>query len=499
MNKKKILIVEDSKFINNVIKDELNALNYSCYQAFDFKRAELFLNKITFDLIVLDLHLPDGEGYELISQIHSLTDTKVVVLTGNTEKQLREELFHHGILDYIIKDKNFSYAIKELHKILEHLDIPKSENILVIDDSSFICKQIKMILLPRNYNVTIAKTAKEGLDKLYHGNFDLVTLDMELPDMHGTEVLKKIKEDKNYLDLPVIVLSGITDPDVIRKLYKKGASDFIRKPFIVEEFALKVDLWCDYRKKHLEALEQKDKLLSQQSKMSTMGEMLENIIHQSRQPLSTITAAASGISIEQEHNMLKPEKLMESLDMIVDSAIHLSDTMTSFRNFYKIDNRKIRFDLSELLEKAFNLTQSKFKNRQIDIIKDFEIIEMIGFDIELLQVFINILNNARDEFEKQKLENKYIFVITKKVDDHIHIVFKDNAGGIPNNIIDKVFDSYFTTKKDEDGTGIGLFMSAEIISTHHNGTISVQNDSYEYDEILHKGASFIIKIPFRDQ
>ena len=498
MNTKNILIVEDSKFINNVIKDELVALNYSCLQAFDFKQAEEFLRKTTFDLIVLDLHLPDGEGYELISQIHSLTDTKVVVLTGNTEKQLREELFHHGILDYIIKDKNFSYAIKELHKILEHLDTPKSENILVIDDSTFICKQIKMILLPRNYNITIAKTAQEGLDKLYDGSFDLVTLDMELPDMHGTEVLKKIKENKKYLDLPIIVLSGVTDPDIIRKIYKRGASDFIRKPFIVEEFALKVDLWCDYRKKHLEALEQKDKLLSQQSKMSTMGEMLENIIHQSRQPLSTITAAASGMSISQENNILNPEKLLEGLDTIVNSAIHLSDTMTSFRNFYKINNRKIKFDLSELLEKAFTLTQSKFKNREIEIIKDFEFIEMVGFDIELLQVFINILNNARDEFEKQKLKNKYIFITTKKIDNDINIEFRDNAGGIPPDVIDDVFNSHFTTKEDEDGTGIGLFMSSEIISTHHDGMITVQNNSYEYNEILHDGASFNIKIPFKE-
>ena len=498
MDTKSILIVEDSKFINNLIKNELSELHYNSHQAFDFKSAENFLSKMHYDLIILDLHLPDGEGYELISQIHSLTDTKVVVITGNTEKQLREELFHYGILDYIIKDENFSYAIKEIHKILEHIESTKHENILVIDDSTFICKQIKMILAPRNYNVIIAKTGKEGLEKLKKGRFDLITLDMELPDIHGLEVLKTIKSDKKYLDLPIIVISGTNDPDIIRKIYKKGGNEFIRKPFIIEEFVLKVDLWCDYRKQHLNTLKQKDKLLSQQSKMATMGEMLENIIHQSRQPLSTITVAASGMSIEHEHDMLKPQKLMESLDMIVDSAIHLSDTMSSFRNFYKTDNVKIKFDLSSLLEKAFDLTQSKFKNREIKIIKDFNPIEMVGFDIELLQVFINILNNARDEFEKQELKNKYIFVTTKKVNDNIHIIFKDNAGGIPRDIVDKVFDSHFTTKGDKDGTGIGLFMSAQIISEHHNGTIIVQNESYTYNEVLYNGASFIIKIPFRD-
>ncbi len=492
---KNILIVEDSKVVNNLVTNELINLGYSCHQAFNFKAAEEFLADKKYDLIILDLHLPDGEGYELIEKVQNLTNTKVVILTGNTEKQLREELFHHGILDYIIKDKSLSYAITEIHKILKHLDSPISENILVIDDSAFICKQIQMILEPRNYNVTIAKTAKEGLEKLKNNTFDLVTLDMELPDMHGIEVLEKIKFNRKYIDLPVLVISGTTDSDIIRKVYKIGGSDFIRKPFIVEEFVLKVDLWCDYRKKHIEALTHKDQLLSQQSKMATMGEMLENIIHQSRQPLSTITTAASGISMEQEYNILTPEKLVKKIDSIINSATYLSDTMGSFKDFYKSNNKKSKFDLTTLLEKSFELTSSKFKNRLIDIITDFKKIEVIGYDIELLQVFINILNNARDEFEKHNLKNKYIFVTTKIDENNIQISFKDNAGGIPLKVINKVFDSHFTTKANEDGTGIGLFMSQEIIQKHHNGQINVQNEDYKYNDIKCKGAKFVIDIP----
>ena len=459
------------------------------------KKAEVFLTKVKYNLIILDLHLPDGEGYELISKVQSLTDTKVVILTGNTEKQLREELFHHGILDYIIKDKNLSYAISEIHKVLEHIDTPINESILVIDDSTFVCKQIQMILEPRNYLVTIAKTAKDGLEKLENGKFDLVTLDMELPDMHGTEVLEIIKSKRKYIDLPVLVISGTNDADIIRKVYKLGGSDFIRKPFVVEEFVLKVDLWCDYRKKHTEELINKDILLSQQSKMATMGEMLENIIHQSKQPLSVITTVATGIAMEQEFNILTPETLNDRIDSIVNSATYLSDTMGSFGDFYKNDNKKSKFDLTTLLEKSFELTNSKFKNRSIEIISNFESIDIIGYDIELLQVFINILNNARDEFEKHDLENKYIFVTTRLINNNIQILFKDNATGVPLHAIDKIFNSHYTTKSTEKGTGIGLFMSQEIILKHHSGNIKVENQTYEYEGITHCGALFTIDIP----
>jgi CheY-like chemotaxis protein len=492
---KKILIVEDSTFVNNVIRDELHQLKYTCEQAFDFQSAELLLGQNQYDLIILDLHLPDGDGYELIDKIHNLTDTKVVVLTGNSEKQLREELFHYGILDYIIKDQHLSFAIKEIHKILLHLELPKSDNILVIDDSSFICKQISMILSPRNYNVTIAKTAKDGLEKLKNGSFNLITLDMELPDMHGTEVLAQIKAQEQYIDIPVLILSGNTDPDMIRTMYKKGASDYIRKPFIVEEFALKVDLWVDYRKKHLEALNQKDELLSQQAKMATMGEMLENIVHQSTQPLTTITAAASGISVEKKYDMLTSEKLFDRLDTIVNSAVYLSDTMGSFKNFYQKNNKKVNFDLSELFEKAFKLTESKFKTRSINIKTNFQKISLLGFDIELLQVFINILNNARDEFEKQDLDKKLILISTQEDDKNITIDIQDNAGGVPTDIIDKIFDSHFTTKQDRNGTGIGLFMSQEIVQQHHDGDIKVKNSTFTYDNTEYKGALFTITLP----
>lgn len=492
---KSILIVEDSKVVNNMLNQELAKLFYSCTQAFCFTQAQEYIKQNHYDLIILDLHLPDGEGYELISNVQSLTDTKVVILTGNTEKQLREELFHHGILDYIIKDKNLSYAIKEIHTILEHLSSNKDEKILVIDDSAFIRKQIQMILEPRDYKIDFAKTAQEGIDLLQQNTYDLITLDLELPDMHGLEMLSCIKSHPQLQDIPILVISGNTDPDVIRKTYKKGGNEYIRKPFIMEEFALKVDIWCDYKRQHKEALAQKDRLLSQQSKMATMGEMLENIIHQSRQPLSSITTIASGTSVEKEYDLLTPEKLDENLHAIVELSKHISDTMNSFRNFYKTDSYKTNFHLSKLLHKAFQLTSSKFKSRDIKIIENFEDINLQGYEIELLQVFINILNNARDQLEAKNISDKVVFVSTSSDTSNIYIDFKDNAGGIQDNIIDEIFESHFTTKSEDEGTGIGLYMSQQIIQQHHKGNITVSNQNFSYNDTIYKGALFRIVLP----
>ena len=137
-----ILVIEDSKTINNIIAKELKKLTFNVSQAFRLSEAKLFLSSQRYELIILDLHLPDGEGSELIANIQSLCDTKVVVLTSSQDNDLREELFQYGILDYIIKDANLLYSISEIVKIIQSLQSSKNENILIIDDSSFICKQI---------------------------------------------------------------------------------------------------------------------------------------------------------------------------------------------------------------------------------------------------------------------------------------------------------------------------------------------------------------------
>jgi PAS domain S-box-containing protein len=246
------------------------------------------------------------------------------------------------------------------------------------------------------------------------------------------------------------------------------------------------------QKSHEKELRQKEDMLMQQAKMASMGEMIENIAHQWRQPLSVISTISTGIQLKHEYGIFDEQEVLNDLKSINSSAQYLSHTIDDFRNFLTKTKIKKIFKLNLALEKALNILQSKFKNREIHIIKNIEDLECNGFENELIQVFLNLLNNSKDAFESTHIEEKYIFIDGYEEKGKIIIFFKDTAGGIPQNIIDKIFDPYFTTKHQSQGTGIGLYMSRQIISNHLEGELSVSNVMFEYNGKNHLGACFKI-------
>ena len=238
------------------------------------------------------------------------------------------------------------------------------------------------------------------------------------------------------------------------------------------------------------------KLLAQKTKLAAMGEMMENIAHQWRQPLSLITTASSGIKFQKELGVLSDELLIESVDRITDTANHLSETIEDFRDFFRLDKVTSTFDLNKSIEKTLNILYSRIKNDDIVVIKSIEDIKIKGFERELLQVLMNIINNSIDALE-EKEGKRYIFINIISEKENIKIKIKDNGGGIKDEVIERVFEPYFTTKHKSQGTGIGLHMSQEIIVRHMNGTLEVKNSEFMYKEEKFKGAVFSIKLPFK--
>ncbi|WP_174247232.1 cache domain-containing protein [Arcobacter sp. LA11] len=236
-------------------------------------------------------------------------------------------------------------------------------------------------------------------------------------------------------------------------------------------------------------------LLAQKTKLAAMGEMMENIAHQWRQPLSVITTASSGIKLQKDMDNLSDTFLDESINSINSSANHLSETIEDFRDFFKPDKEKIRFELNTAIKKTIKLLASQLKINQIEIIQKVEDITISSYERELLQVLLNIINNAKDALIDNKNIPKYIFLDIYKKESKVIIKIKDNAGGIPENIINRIFEPYFTTKHKSQGTGIGLYMSQEIISRHIKGTIEVDNTNYEYENTKYTGAIFTITLP----
>jgi len=254
-NSYNILIVEDSEFINKTIYTLLSKEeSYSLDRAHDFKEATNYLQLKNYDFVILDLNLPDAYGEELVSDILKLSDAKVIILTSEADIQIRESLFKKGVLDYLVKEKNFSSVTDSIKNSVEALEKNAHNTVLVVDDSMFMCKQLHKILSIRNYKVEIALNAKEALEKLQTHNISTVVLDMELPDKHGLDFLKEMKDIDEFCHIPVLIVSATNDPEVIRKSLRTGASDFIKKPFIIEEFTLKVDLSVETNRRYVQAI-----------------------------------------------------------------------------------------------------------------------------------------------------------------------------------------------------------------------------------------------------
>ena len=246
-----------------------------------------------------------------------------------------------------------------------------------------------------------------------------------------------------------------------------------------------------------EEKKEKDRLLYHKSKMEAMGEMIENIAHQWRQPLSTMTTSASGIKLQKEFNILTDENLTEFIDIIVNTSKYLSETIDDFRNFFKQSKVKEKFKIENSFNNAFKLLSATFNSNQINIFKNIENVEITSFQNELIHVILNILNNAIDAFQKTDLKNRYIFIDCYKEENYLNIEIKDNAKGIKDEIIDRIFEPYFTTKHQSQGTGIGLYMIQEIVQKHLSGTIEAKNVEYTYKNKIYTGAKFIVKLPIK--
>ena len=246
-------------------------------------------------------------------------------------------------------------------------------------------------------------------------------------------------------------------------------------------------------------LDKKQLILHQQSKMAAMGEMIGNIAHQWRQPLSTITTASSGMVLQKEMGILTDEFFFEASKKINTSAQYLSQTIDDFRNFFSPNRQKTKFFLRNTFSTTLDLISAQFNAKEIHIIKNIEDIELFSYENELIQALINILNNSRDELLKKE-NDRYIFIdVYKNNIDEVNIIIKDNAGGIKEEVINKIFEPYFTTKHQSQGTGIGLYMTEEIVTKHLNGIISVKNKEFIFNDKKYIGAQFRIKLKLSEE
>ncbi|MDD2291418.1 MAG: transporter substrate-binding domain-containing protein [Aliarcobacter sp.] len=237
--------------------------------------------------------------------------------------------------------------------------------------------------------------------------------------------------------------------------------------------------------------QEKTKQLIQQSRLAQMGEMLSMIAHQWRQPLTAISATTNNLQLKILLNEeIDNYTLKEELELITNYSQHLSLTIDDFRNFFKPDKVKMSCKIEDIIEKSINIIKTSFESKNINLITNYNFnSEIFSYANEIQQVILIILKNAEDILMEKNIENKLIKINTFKENNFAIIQIEDNGGGIAMEIINKIFDPYFSTKKSKEGTGIGLYMSKIIIDEHCLGNLSAKNST--------KGAIFEIKLPIK--
>ena len=258
-----------------------------------------------------------------------------------------------------------------------------------------------------------------------------------------------------------------------------------------EEFEKKVKI-------EVEKNRTKDEHILSQSRLAQMGEMISMIAHQWRQPLTAISSTIINIDMKIDigkfdfENRKDRELFLKFLynkhGKIITYVNSLSETIDDFRTFFKPDKTKELTSIINPIQKALSIVEIKMSLNKINIIKEYQVSDNIEiYSNEMMQVILNILKNSEDNFEERDIKNPKIMITTKKDDSFYIIEISDNGGGISDNIIDNIFDPYFTTKDVKNGTGLGLYMSKTIIQEHNNGILTAKN--------IDNGVVFIIKLP----
>ena len=267
----------------------------------------------------------------------------------------------------------------------------------------------------------------------------------------------------------IVSLLGITRDITDRKLAEAGLAAKQRQlealnSSLEERIAATVD-----------EIRRKDQMLIQQSRLASMGEMINNIAHQWRQPLNNVGLIVQNLMYGFESGQLTPQDMEEQVEAAMDTIKFMSRTIDDFRNFFRQDKEKQPFPLSDTLSRAIEFVSPGLRNKSITV--DLELRDEVvafGYRNEYSQVLLNILNNARDVLTERRIANPLIRIRAFSENGRAVVTIWDNGGGINEDVLPRIFDPYFSTKEPGKGTGIGLYMSKAIIEQNMGGKLTVR-------------------------
>jgi len=376
-------------------------------------------------------------------------------------------------------------------------------NILLIEDNTTDMKLLVTILNTVDsflYSITQVKSLEEARQTLVDQEFSIVIMDLGLVTTTGIETYRAFKTFR--FKIPVLIVTGLNDPAICLQAINEGAQDYLVKGEFdgnsvvqairysiarhqIEDKLRESNKELRRLKNNLERqvantvkmMLDKDSMLISQSQQVLTGEMMSGIANQWKQPLNSLSMIIQTIKDAYDFDELTHQKMDEKTGLSLELISYLSRTIDDFREYFQPGKQIQIFELSTMVEKAVSLIEYSFENDMVRLEFEFEeACTATGYPNEYSQVFLNIMNNAREVVVERNVPEADRIVKVKVFEENGRSILtvEDRAGGIAPEELNKIFEPYFTTKKSK-GTGVGLYISKTIIEKNMGGRLTVSN------------------------
>jgi C4-dicarboxylate-specific signal transduction histidine kinase len=392
----------------------------------------------------------------------------------------------YDVKDYILnkREETYSFFDKKLSSAIsiKKIDFSKDRYVYVmqIANSDFFKKQSQSyIKVLGTYILVIAVFIAFLIAFLVRY--------LTAPIIKLSEIAMQITHGKK-IDFDTLNIKSGDEIEELANSFKFMINSLSKSKNELEQLASHLELDVAEKTKELQALNEglekkvqeailesrkKDNALQQQSKMASMGEMIGAIAHQWRQPLTAVSISIQNLKYDYKAGDIDEAFIDEFIEENKKIIKFMSKTIDDFRNFFRVDKEKIDFQIKETIESVISMQSAQLTANKIELELDGDEFEYFGLQSEFQQVILNLINNAKDILVEKEISNPKIKV---QIDAKNHLVkISDNGGGIPDDIIDRVFEPYFTTKEQGKGTGMGLYMSKMIIEENMGAILRVEN------------------------
>ena len=395
--------------------------------------------------------------------------------------------------------------------------MPSKPKILIVDDEPRMCKSLELILSRHNYQIKTANDVKSAIDNISHRPFDLILTDIVMDDSDGFQVMDHI--NRHNIDTVVVMMTGYASTDTAVEALRKGAYDYIRKPFETEEvintienalsqrrlLAKQREAEEELREAHLELeqeveertadLRKANEQLIRSERLAATGQLAASIAHEINSPLQAISVLLGSMGKQYRDDA----HLIENIDILKQAIGNIHDTVRSLLDLNRPGMElKQPGNINEVIRQTLTLARNLLKRNRINVQLDLspEIPNINLSPQQMYQMFLNLVNNAIEGMSgqidplsgvpREESPNKEIRISSKIESEQICIRISDTGPGIPEKDLQYLFDPFFTSKK-KMGLGVGLSICYGIVE-EHNGTIVAENDP-------ESGAVFTIKLP----